>query len=240
MCIDASLWSKWIASVRKDVECVFGRIKGRFRCLKIPSRFHHVNTVAKCVADCVLICTTLVHIWISADSVEYQNDDDDHILQFRTFKAACVLYNWNLLHDDADNTFYEGRNGAFDADDVQWLQCVIYINIIGHCHNSVNLYRSISVRLRASSLVFWMLNCHIFYRRMHGRRIQMRADAAHAIQTRIDNDFDESGTGLFSICDVSADDVVIEQEDGWRQLRAILITHFKYAFEHRLCAWKGC
>ena len=32
-------WSKWLESVRKDVECIFGRLKGRFRCLKIPSLF---------------------------------------------------------------------------------------------------------------------------------------------------------------------------------------------------------
>jgi hypothetical protein len=41
-CVAASkaAWSKFIESVRKDVECIFGRIKGRFRTLKIPSRFH--------------------------------------------------------------------------------------------------------------------------------------------------------------------------------------------------------
>ena len=32
-------WSKWSESVRKDVECVFGRLKARFRCLKLPCRF---------------------------------------------------------------------------------------------------------------------------------------------------------------------------------------------------------
>lgn len=30
------LWSKWVESVRKDVECVFGILKGRFRCSKLP------------------------------------------------------------------------------------------------------------------------------------------------------------------------------------------------------------
>ena len=32
-------WSRWAESVRKDVECAFGRLKGRFRCLKLPCRF---------------------------------------------------------------------------------------------------------------------------------------------------------------------------------------------------------
>ena len=28
-----SLWRRWVESVRKDVECTFGILKGRFRCL---------------------------------------------------------------------------------------------------------------------------------------------------------------------------------------------------------------
>lgn len=29
-------WSSWLESVRKDVECTFGTLKGRFRCLTLP------------------------------------------------------------------------------------------------------------------------------------------------------------------------------------------------------------
>ncbi|CAM9986672.1 unnamed protein product [Discosporangium mesarthrocarpum] len=29
-------WSNWLESVRKDVESYFGRLKGRFRILKLP------------------------------------------------------------------------------------------------------------------------------------------------------------------------------------------------------------
>lgn len=38
-------WSKWIESLRKDVECTFGIIKGRFRCLKSGVRLHGVGAV---------------------------------------------------------------------------------------------------------------------------------------------------------------------------------------------------
>jgi hypothetical protein len=30
------IWSEWLESVRKGVECLFGVLKGRFRCLKLP------------------------------------------------------------------------------------------------------------------------------------------------------------------------------------------------------------
>jgi Plant transposon protein len=33
-CRDDQLWSEWIESTRKDVECVFGILKGRFRFLR--------------------------------------------------------------------------------------------------------------------------------------------------------------------------------------------------------------
>ena len=33
-------WSKMIESLRKDIECTFGRLKGRFRILKYGMRFH--------------------------------------------------------------------------------------------------------------------------------------------------------------------------------------------------------
>jgi hypothetical protein len=33
---DLCRWSRWVESVRKDVECTFGILKGRFRILKMP------------------------------------------------------------------------------------------------------------------------------------------------------------------------------------------------------------
>jgi hypothetical protein len=38
-------WSRRMESVRKDVECFFGRLKGRFRMLKLPILLHHLEDV---------------------------------------------------------------------------------------------------------------------------------------------------------------------------------------------------
>lgn len=41
--IDELVWSKWLESVRKDVECTFGILKGRFEVLQTPPRYHSIE-----------------------------------------------------------------------------------------------------------------------------------------------------------------------------------------------------
>lgn len=48
-------WGKWVESVRKDVECAFGRLKGRFRCLKLPSRFQSLGEVDHEFRACIVL-----------------------------------------------------------------------------------------------------------------------------------------------------------------------------------------
>jgi hypothetical protein len=38
-------WSEWIESTRKDVECTFGILKGRWRILKTRVRLHPIDSV---------------------------------------------------------------------------------------------------------------------------------------------------------------------------------------------------
>ena len=45
-------WSKWLESVRKDVECTFGILKGRFRILKTGIRLHSIESVDKLWCTC--------------------------------------------------------------------------------------------------------------------------------------------------------------------------------------------
>ena len=54
-------WSKWIESIRKDVECTFGRLKARFRCLRIPSLFQgpDSNKVANQFRACCALYNAL-------------------------------------------------------------------------------------------------------------------------------------------------------------------------------------
>ena len=53
---DASRWSEWLESMRKDVECTFGILKGRWRILKAGIRLHGVD-----VADNIWMTSCALH-----------------------------------------------------------------------------------------------------------------------------------------------------------------------------------
>ena len=57
-----ALWSKWVESVRKDVECVFGILKGRFRCLKLPIYYHDKATVDSMFFTCCILHNMLLSL----------------------------------------------------------------------------------------------------------------------------------------------------------------------------------
>jgi DDE superfamily endonuclease len=52
-------FSQWIESLRKDVECTFGILKGRFRILKAGIRLHGVET-----ADKIWLTCCALHNWL--------------------------------------------------------------------------------------------------------------------------------------------------------------------------------
>ena len=55
-----ALWSKWVESVSKDVECVFGILKGRFRCLKLPIYLHDNHVIDNMFFTCCILHNMLL------------------------------------------------------------------------------------------------------------------------------------------------------------------------------------
>jgi len=53
-------WSRWLESVRKDVECTFGILKGRFRILKSGIRFQSRQAVDETFLTCCVIHNMLL------------------------------------------------------------------------------------------------------------------------------------------------------------------------------------
>ena len=77
-----ALWSEWAETVRKDVECVFGVLKGRFRCLKLPIYYHDKVTIDNMFYCCCILHNILLHFdgldvrW--EENVNYIGLDGDH------------------------------------------------------------------------------------------------------------------------------------------------------------------
>lgn len=57
-----AMWSKWVESVRKDVECVFGILKGRFRCLKLPIFFQSKELIDSMFFTCCILHNILLNV----------------------------------------------------------------------------------------------------------------------------------------------------------------------------------
>lgn len=58
----ASRWSKWLESMRKDVECTFGILKGRWRILQTGVRLHGVEAADAIWLTCCALHNMLLHV----------------------------------------------------------------------------------------------------------------------------------------------------------------------------------
>ena len=55
-------WSQWLESLRKDVECTFGILKGRWRILKTGIRLHGVAVADKIWKTCCALHNMLLEV----------------------------------------------------------------------------------------------------------------------------------------------------------------------------------
>lgn len=53
--LDEAFFSKWLESVRKDVECAFGILKNRFRCLKLPLLWRSMEVIENVFVTCCVL-----------------------------------------------------------------------------------------------------------------------------------------------------------------------------------------
>lgn len=93
--------TRWIESVRKTVECVFGILKGRFRILKIPIRFQkqrEVENVFKtccCIHNIILENDSQVKEWETG--VNYEGADGLHDIEdLNTSLTFLQLYLYKI------------------------------------------------------------------------------------------------------------------------------------------------
>jgi len=97
-----SKWSRALESVRKDVECFFGILKGRFRILKLGILFHDISDID----NMFFTCCTLHNMLHTFDGME-------------NLEPAAEWGGKGGLHDPWDNppVLDEGTVGSTGADD---------------------------------------------------------------------------------------------------------------------------
>ena len=69
-------WSRWLEAMRKDVECFFGILKGRWRILALGIRFHD----SKVIDDVWFTCLALHNMLLEIDGLA--KDWDDGVVGF--------------------------------------------------------------------------------------------------------------------------------------------------------------
>jgi Plant transposon protein len=83
-----TLWSEWAETVRKDVECAFGVLKGRFRCLKLPIYYENKCHIDYMFYTCCILHNMLLHFdgldvrW--EKDINYLGRDGNHSLEDMT------------------------------------------------------------------------------------------------------------------------------------------------------------
>jgi hypothetical protein len=73
---DDRKWSEHLESVRKDAEDTFGRMKKRFRILKIPILYHEVEKVDNVFYTCAILHNMLLN-WNGVSLVQLQAEENE-------------------------------------------------------------------------------------------------------------------------------------------------------------------
>ena len=109
-------WSKWLESMRKDVECTFGILKGRFRILKAGIRLHGVDNADKIWFTCCAIHNMLLDIdcitrdWNNANGL-FDFDEESERLPYALQRLANPS---ERRHYDSSGM---GPGETFESDD---------------------------------------------------------------------------------------------------------------------------
>ena len=119
-------WSKWLESMRKDVECTFGILKGRWRILKTGIRIHGLANVDKIWKTCCALHNYLLEVdglaakWEEGVRSPYESDlglHDDNDVPHLAAYADVVDKNGNRLFADVHDLSGMGTRSDLEEDD---------------------------------------------------------------------------------------------------------------------------
>jgi len=107
-------WSKWMESMRKDVECTFGILKGHWRILKSGIRMHSVGSVDRIWKTCCALHNWLLDVdglsenWENGVLSVWEGPMGQHSIDaVRMHAAPSVLH--DLQNDNELRTYNASR-----------------------------------------------------------------------------------------------------------------------------------
>lgn len=119
-------WSEWIESLRKDVECTFGILKGRWRILKTGIRLHGVAVVDKIWKTCCALHNWLLEIdglderWENGVASDWEGELGEHseadVRRHLPFAVQRLHSPAEIRGFDASG-LHRGNDGAASDDD---------------------------------------------------------------------------------------------------------------------------
>lgn len=138
-----SLWSRWVESVRKDVECTFGILKGRFRCLKLPIYYQDKVVIDNMFFTCCILHNVLLSLdgldvrW--EKGINWQGQYGDHDAEdmpsiFRRHRlrvAATTKTDYSLIGINAVANNYAIVHGDI-AEEIEETHGTLKVKLIKH------------------------------------------------------------------------------------------------------------
>lgn len=109
-------WSKWIEGIRKDVECTFGILKGRFRILKNGFRVHNLETTDNIFKTCCALHNMLLEV-DGLDLEWKEGVKGDYELEYEDGNEIPI----QILKVNTDDKFSQRRYELINHFNYKWI-----------------------------------------------------------------------------------------------------------------------
>jgi len=127
---DVCEWSRWLESVRKDIECTFGILKGRFRILKIPCLLQKKEEIDNTFWTCCIMHNKIMNCdnkyrawekdmhWNAEDGLHAMNDLEDNANALRRVAGQLQRLNMRVSRSLDMSSMGSSRAPASTAQDL--------------------------------------------------------------------------------------------------------------------------
>lgn len=151
--ITETRWSQWLEFMRKDVECTFGILKGRWRILKAGIRVHGIDT-----ADSIwMTCCALHNMLLEEDGNSESWDGDDGLFDYDV-DSDQIPFALQRLSNPGELRSYDTSGmdpGPIDDEDISDSICPTVDDTCDDniCYNEVNEVRFLTADFFQKKLV---------------------------------------------------------------------------------------